>query len=186
MKVEKVGEDRKKWVVLLSVLGVIIVGLVVAIVVILVTRNNEPQIAPSVNDEYDETLFAYYVDNEEIADRIVKENLEGEDLLKVIKEKIDAAENRGARAMLEQDYYLTMFATYGPDDETKKEEIMNGLIRANDVLLTARSAEMVATTALSYHDYATYEQYIGIAKDRDPSIKSIDEMLDEKGIEWRE
>lgn len=167
---------KSKWIILFSVFGVAIVGLVIAIVVVLANRNNSQEVTNSVSQQYDEALSIYFDDNEAIAGEIVAQDLQGEALLNAIKAKIEAAENEMARAMLESDYYYMMIAVYG--EEANKDEIVNGLIKVDDILKTGKSAESVANAGIFYHDYDLYEKYIKIAKERDPEIKSIDDTLE--------
>lgn len=186
MEVENVGKKPKsakklttknKWIILFSVFGVVIVGLVIAIVVVLVNRNNPQEVAE--NDEsYNEAFSLYADDNEEIANLIVEQDLSDEEMLKLLKEKVDAAENEKTKAMLEVDYYLTMFAVQGRD-EGKKEEIMNGLIGAYDVLHTFDAAQAVANSAFAYDDLDLYNEYVKIMKEINPSYKSFFDALEE-------
>lgn len=180
---ESVGEkpiDKKKWVILFLVLGILIVGLIIAIVVVLVVRNNgSSEIIDETNQGQDEAVSAYLDDNGEIATAIVEQKLDGEGMLKLLKEKIDSAENEKTKAMLEQDYYMTMFAVYGADDG-KKDEMLNGLIKVDEILQTANSSESVASVALAYHDFDLYQKYVDISKNRDPDYKSIYDIV-EKG-----
>ena len=182
MKVESVGEkpiNKKKWVILFSVLGALIVGLIIAIVVVLIIRNNKPQdVTQSISQEYNEALTVYFDDNENIADAIVEQNLDSEGMLKLIKEKIDVAENEMVKAMLEEDYYMTLFSIYGAD-ESKKDEILNGLIKVEEVLKTAEASEAVANIAFAYYDFDMYQKYVDITKERNPAFKSIYDVIEE-------
>lgn len=191
MEVENVGKKPKKsvkklttkskWIILFSVFGVAIVGLVIAIVVVLVNRNNDDdsqEIVDNSNQTYDEALQIYLDDNEEISGLIVENNLEGEAMLKLLKEKIDTTENEIVKAMLEKDYYMTMIAVYGVD-KSKKDEILDGLVRVDEVLQTSDSAESVVNAAIGYNDYKLWERYIAIAKERDPDYQSIFDIIEE-------
>lgn len=186
MEVEKVGKKprksakklttKTKWIILFSVLGAAIVGLVIAIIVVLVVRgNNAPEVTEEIT-EYDEALGEYFDDNDDVATAIVDQQLDGEGILKLIKEKIDVAENEMAKAMLEEDYYMTMFAVYGAD-ESKKDEIINGLIEVEKILGDSKSAESVAAAALGYRDFDIYKKYVEIVKERNPDYQSIYDML---------
>lgn len=191
MEVENVGKKPKKsvkklttkskWIILFSVFGVAIVGLVIAIVVVLVNRNNDDdsqEIVDNSNQTYDEALQIYLDDNEEISGLIVENNLEGEAMLKLLKEKIDTTENEIVKAMLEKDYYMTMIAVYGVD-KSKKDEILDGLVRVDEVLQTSDSAESVVNAAIGYNDYELWERYVAIAKERDPDYQSIFDIIEE-------
>lgn len=174
---ENVG-NKKAWIALFSVLGVAIVGLVIAIVVVLANRNNDSsEVISEADQEYNSAVLTYLDDNEEIATAVVEQKLDGEAMLKLLKEKIDSAENEKTKAMLEQDYYMTMFAVYGAD-ESKKEEILNGLIKVEEILQTADSSENVASIALAYYEIDLYQKYVDISINRDPDYKSIYDMLE--------
>ncbi|MDO5480160.1 MAG: hypothetical protein Q4F58_00595 [Candidatus Saccharibacteria bacterium] len=180
MNVESVGEkpiNKKKWIILFSVLGVLIVGLIIAIVVVVINRNNSPETTEYTDQEYNDVLVLYFDDNEEIATTVVNQELNGEDMLKLLKEKIDDEKNEKTRAMLEEDYYTIMFSIYGKD-ESKRDEIINGLMRVEEILQTAESAEAVADAALGYNELDLYNKYVAFAKERNPDYKSVYEMVE--------
>jgi hypothetical protein len=81
------------------------------------------------------------------------------------------------KAMLEQDYYMTMFSVYGPD-ENRKDEILNGLIRADEILHNYKSADSVASVALAYYELDLYNKYVDIIKKIDPNYKSFYDVLE--------
>lgn len=167
MKVENVG-NKKAWIALFSVLGVVIAGLIIAIIVVVATRSKPEEIA----QEDSGALAIYLNGNEEITKIILGEKLESEATLGLISEKIEMADNDITKAMLKRDYYLTMLSIYGAD-ESKKDEILNGLIWVEDILQTSDSAENLVNAALAYQDFDLYRKYITVAKERDPSYQSI-------------
>ena len=176
-----VGEKPKTmWAILFSVLGVLIVVLIIAIAAVLISRNNNnsQEVAEDSDPEYNEAVSTYFNDNEEIAAEIANQGLDGNALMDLIKKKIDTTENEITKAMLEQDYYMTMFSTYGAD-EGKKDEILNGLIKVDEVLKTVESAENVANIALAYYDFDTYDKYVEIIREKNPDYKSIYDMIEE-------
>lgn len=185
MEVENVGKKpnrsakkmttKTKWIILFSVLGAVIVGLVIAIIVVVVNRDNALEVTEEVS-EYDEALAIYLDDNAEVATAVVNQDLDGEGMLKMLKEKVNAADNEITKAMLEEDYYMTMFAVYGAD-ESKKDEIINGLIEVEKILGDSRSAESVAAAALGYRDFDVYKKYVEIIKERNPEYESIYDIL---------
>ena len=169
--------NKKPWIIGFSVVGVVIVGLVIAIVVVSVVRNTNSREASEDVLEANDAISVYFDDNGEIAKTIVDEKLDGDAILKLIKEKIDTAEDETVKAMLEEDYYTTMFSVYGAD-ATKKDEILNGLIRVDELLHTFDSAEAVATMALAYSDFDLYQKYVTILKELDPNYQSAYEAVE--------
>lgn len=186
---EKVGKkpldepvNKKRWVILFSAFGVVIVGLVISIVVVVATRGGGESADENIS-EYDKAFMVYSVDNSEVAKTIANQNPDSEQILELIKERIDAASDEMAKAMLEEDYYSMIVSLYGDNiDTVKKEEVLNGLIRADTVLKTASSAVTVANIAFLYNDRGLWEKYRAIAKQRDPQIEDIQDAI-ERGSE---
>ena len=171
-KTRKKMATKTKWIILFSGFGVLIIGLVIAIVVVAVTRGSadSPQTTPVIEPGgmNDEELDIKY--NEISADIIGKmlnegeQQYSGEDILELYKQKIEEISDKRLKAMIEADYYTMMLSVY--PDEDKKGEIMDGLIKTDDVLRTARSALMVANGASWYNDSELEEKYTNIAYDR--------------------
>ena len=185
---EKVGKkplgepvDKKRWVILFSAFGVVIVGLIIAIIAVAANRGDGKPVSEEIS-EYDKAFMVYSVDNSEVATTIANQNLNSEQILGLIKEKIDTATDEMAKAMFEEDYYSMMVSVYGIDvDAAKKEEILNGLMRADGVLKTASSAVSVANVALIYNNQEIWEKYRAIAKQRDPNIEDIQDAMERIG-----
>lgn len=171
-KTRKKMATKTKWIILFSGFGVLIIGLVIAIVVVAVNRGsgaNDLLSKPVVEEGgmNDEELNATYGDfAQEINNKMsnVDEQYSGEDILNIYMQKIEEVTDKRLKAMIEQDYYTMMLAVY-PGDE-KKEEIINGLIAADAILKTPRSALMVANGASWYNDTELAEKYTNVAYDR--------------------
>ena len=174
---ENVG-NKKAWIAVFSVFGVVIVGLVIAIIAVAINRNNSSEVAENIDSEYDEALTIYFNDNGEISDTAISQKLDIQETLKLLKEKIDVAENEMTKAMLEKDYYLIEFSL-NDNDDAKKNEILNGLIRVDEILKTADSSEAVANVAFAYHDFDMYDKYVAITKERNPDFQSVYDAIKE-------
>lgn len=197
---EKVGKKPKlagklttksKWIILFSIIGLLIVGLVIAIVVILTTRGSSnsdnsgsgaaqtPVVEEGqMNDE--ELNAAYGEFDQEIAEKMANtgEQYSSEDILKIYAQKIEEVTDKRLKAMIAGDYY-TMMMMVNPGDE-KKEEIVNGVIEADAVLQTARSALIVANVAANYNDGDLEDKYLDIAYDRMDLTEDVRRVLKEQ------
>ena len=177
--------NKKNWVILFSVFGVAIVGLVIAIVVILIARNNKPEeeIDPHQNEmeieikekseaeeEYEKTMNFI---NIELGDTNAEDI---DEISRVYGYYIDHMSNQEARAMMEVDYYQ-MLMIYDTNKE-KKQEILSSLIRIDGEVQTLNSAATVINAAGYYDDNAIYNKYNQILLERaemeglDPSVEA--------------
>ena len=197
MEVKPVGEkpiDKKKWVILFSAIGVVIVGLAVAIIVVLATRNNTSSnnngggntnnnssnnagqdTAPSKEELalYDEGM------NEVMSNSVLTGNASIGDVVAMIKEKMDAETNEKVKALYAIDYY--MYYSGLDANKEKKDEILNGLIEADKIVQSTNSAATIITVASFYEDQDLVDRYSSIMEERITQREAEDAEKIEKG-----
>lgn len=163
-------------------LGALIVVLIITIAVVIVKNHdrNVEVVEQNINElENVEATSIYTNDVGDIAKTIVEQESDDVDVLKLYEEKISSTDDLVAKALLENDYYAIMASTYGVDNSSKKEEVLNGLKRTDDILQTYDSAMSMANVAFYYDDYELCKTYINIAKERDSEAFKNDSLLEE-------
>lgn len=154
--------------VLLACMGVAIVGLVVAIVVVAVNRNN------GKNDdgaEDGEVVYAspIYESYDQLAEEFAGALLEMEDpttqqILDLYQTYLGRTDNEEVKAMLLVDYYMIMMS--GDSDVARKTEVLDGLVAADRVVKSVKSASAVAVAAKYYDDTELMAYYQALADAR--------------------
>ena len=189
-------EKKKWWVVAFAVAGVAIVGLIIAIVIVVVNRNGASSEQTSMTtegqqDAIDAAIEAQYeAENNEIMSKFVLgEGVTIEDLVVMYKEKMDTATDEKLRAMFAVDYY--MYLSILDLNGEKKDEILNALIEADDILKNLNSASAIITVAEGYSDQDLMDRYESILQDRATEIDvenlentddtNVDENTDDGG-----
>ena len=189
-------EKKKWWVVAFAVAGVAIVGLIIAIVIVVVNRNGASSEQTSMTtegqqDAIDAAIEAQYeAENNEIMSKFVLgEGVTIEDLVVMYKEKMDTATDEKLRAMFAVDYY--MYLSILDLNGEKKDEILNALIEADDILKNLNSASAIITVAEGYGDQDLMDRYESILQDRATEIDvenlentddtNVDENTDDGG-----
>lgn len=174
---------KTKLAILFSVLGVLIVGIVIAIVIIVVNRNNRTSngdtdaninVEESTEEISDEEVVESYEDiSREITLKIVEaqevadnggEGIDLDLLLNLLKEKIESVKNEKIKAMLAADYYMSRLSQNPGEDA--KDEIMNGLYGVDDILKTSDSAFKVMNAAVYFADQELANKYYAIGMER--------------------
>ena len=172
MEVENVGKKpnrsakkmttKTKWIILFSVLGTVIVGLVIAIIVVAVAKNTKPEPIHSDLSEgevYDE----YFKTTDEINAGIENENYDANQVLETYREKIKATKDETVRLMLEKDYYYLLSISSNDD---VKEEVLDALVIIDDRLQTVVTALAVVNRAEYYGETELADKYNNIANER--------------------
>lgn len=188
-------KSKKKIIIFASVFATIVVALIVAIVVILVNRgngqtevmnNNIEETTQETSDEEAQNEFNEAVGG--IAMKIAEametagedgEGMSVDEILNLYQEKIDATNNRRAKAMLRGEYYMVKLSQNPGEDA--KDEILNGLIDVDKILKTSTSALNVSNVASYYGDEETADKYYVTAMERmqteepEPEPENVDE-----------
>lgn len=177
MKVEKAKREPEKaasgaksnkvWIIILSIFGVLIVGLIIAIVVV----KNLPkgEMDNGNNDEPVTAEESAYNEYEKYHER-AWEGIEyptPENIQTVMERCLELAaetDDETVKAMLKTEYYQMMMV-YDTTNE-HKEEVLDGLIEVDNFLSSVSSACDVANAAYYYGDMETGDKYSAIASDR--------------------
>lgn len=182
-KTRKKMATKTKWIILFSGFGVLIVGLVIAIVVILATRGSADtnQVSNATGGISDEEADAIYDEgiNELMNSFTLDENTSFESIVAAIKEKMDTATDDKVRARYAIDYY-----SYLPilnQDVESMDEIIEALVEADSIVQTTHSASAVMTMANFYGNQDLYDRYANILHERavEDDAKSMEDY--EKG-----
>lgn len=175
MEVEDAVEkpvDKKKWVILFSILGVMILGLIIAIVVILIVRNNNPVASDEPNEPV-EYVPKEQTEGEQIHEQVmasISSKLDDvyaddtEEIFAIYDEYMELVQNAEAKALLTLDYYQ-LIMLYDTNKE-KKQEVLTTLIRTDSFLKGLDSAASVINAASYYEDDALVEEYNNIMIER--------------------
>lgn len=175
MEVENVVEkpvNKKKWAILFSVLGVIILGLIIAIVVILIVRNNTPSVADETNEPV-EYVPKEQTEGEQIYEQVmasISSKLDDvyaddtEEIFAIYDEYMELVQNEEAKALLTLDYYQLVML-YDTNKE-KKQEVLNTLIKTDSFLKGLDSAASVINAASYYGEDDLVEEYNRIMVER--------------------
>lgn len=188
MEVEKVGKKPKsarklttksKWIILFSAIGVVIVGLVIAIVVILATRgnnnsgnNNTPASAEGDLPTEEETAKYEEGVNDVMANFTLEEGVSIEDIVAMLKEKMDTETNEKIKAMYAIDYY--MYSSILDVDNEKKDKILDAMVKADNIVQSMNSAAAVMSVAQSYGDQDLVDRYSNIIQERAAKMDAED------------
>lgn len=194
MEVENVGNNpvempvnKKKWAILFSAFGVLIVGLVIAIIVVVVMRDNKPAV-----EEPEPTDTPTYTQKEksegeqiyEQASVAIADNLDGVDaedeseIFNIYNEYINVVTNEEAKALLRLDYYQAVM-NYDTDKKQKKE-VLDAVVEIDGILKTIESGIVVINAADYYEDSALYEKYNEIVNERE-AAEGIDMEMETSG-----
>lgn len=175
-KVSNVGKKpakklttKTKWIILFSSFGVVIMGLVVAIVVVLVTRNNNIEdnsckpAGEMTEKEIRERALAVaesdYTVIYEAINKVIQSMQEPteEDVVPLYEYYIGETESEYAKAMLQSDLLLTLM---GYDTEnTDGDRLIEEAQVVDDVLKTPNSAALIMNLAQAYGKVELYNQY---------------------------
>lgn len=177
--------NKKAWIIGFSVTGVVIVGLVIAIVVMLVTRGNKAFEEPIVYDTWEDEVRAKYVDDtDQISEEADDEEYSLEKLMDLYAKKIEEEEDEKARLLLEKDYYY-LLSIVGSRD--LKDQIMSKLIEIDNKLQMPDTAFAIVNRAKYYGDEELEREYNKIGNDRigisEEEINALREEIEKEAME---
>ena len=202
MEVENVGNNpsekpvnKRFWIIVFSAIGVVIVGLIIAIIVVSINRNSsedplakDPSQAedsgdgsenPDDSDEPSEEETLYQEISYTIRDALTEIDAEdSEQIFAIYKEHIDDTSDVRVKAMIEIDYYGVVMAY----DENKERgnEVLDRLTKIDEGLKTISSAASVMNAADYYGNTDLYNQYNAILIDREKAA-GIDLDMETEG-----
>ena len=171
---------NKKLAIFLSVMGIAIIGLSIAIVVVVVKRNETPAFEEEV-EPLPEELQPYATYNEtkdEITDKILEDDIAGDltAMAELYKRYADEVTDETVKQLLLTDYYSTLMAT----DYTlsRKNEIIGEMKKIDEHLQTTDSALNVMWAGYYYSDYDLMREYRAILEERGFDVSNVDYMLE--------
>ena len=153
--------DKKRWVILFSAFGVVIVGLIIAIIVVAANRGGSKPVNEDVSK--DEIYRDYLKDIDEINDIVADEEYNPERVLSLYTEKIDATKDRTLKLLLKKDYYYMLSVYY---EDGVREEVLKNLIEIDNELQAVDTALMIANRAGYYGNEELRSKYNEIADER--------------------
>lgn len=166
----KVNAPKNKLLVaILGIFGVLIVGLIIAIVVVKNLPKGE-EVEVDVNLTADQVVYKKYLDfQNEILEEysyISRENKNA--ILEKYKKYAAETNDEVLKVLLNTGYYQTLMLY--DDDGVYKDEALNGLIEIDKGAKTVDSAINVANAARYYGDSALVEEYSAIIENRSDDL----------------
>lgn len=160
------AKKRKFWLVLLGALALIIVGLVVAIVIVIVSRNVGKSGSDDENVTYNSPVYESYDKiSDEISNKLAEiENPTSAELMEIYKTYLDEAQDEGVRALLAIDYYLIVMSS--DSERIRRNEVIDGLMSADEYLKSVKSAMALEAAAVNYSDTELAASYHAIVNER--------------------
>lgn len=177
MEVESTGNkpvekpvEKKKWVILFASLGIAIIGLVIAIAVVAIVKNNT-RTGDDSNTSTGEMTEAErkkkflkeaeddYMAVSEAINKVVSyiEVPDQSELISTYEYYIGQAESEYAKAMLQSDLLLILM---GYDtDKIKGDELIDEAKAVDEILGTPNSAALIMNLASAYDKTELYEEY---------------------------
>ena len=95
-----------------------------------------------------------------------------EDIVAGFKEKMDTATDKKVKAMFAIDYY--MYLSLLDQSNERKDEILNALIEADEIVQSLESAATVITMAQNYGDQSLADKYTSILQERAAQADAMD------------
>lgn len=176
--------SNKTLAIVLASIGILIVGVIIAIVVVLTTRSGGEVASETSDISEDDTIVTekateeYLKLSDEIMTVIQKSGVNDEEyVLSTFKNYASKVENKVVSAMLKMDY-LNMEMMYDLNKE-KGEEILDDAMRIDQSLRTVDSAVVVLNMADYYGNTEVYEKYEKILNSRQAKMEIDMEMRTE-------
>ena len=181
---DKKDGANKKLSILLAGMGGLIVCLIVVIVAIIIVRGNS--VTGENESEDEEVVYAspVYEGYDKLAEEFSialaeMDNPTTTEILALYQTYIDRADNEEVRAMLMIDYYMIMMS--GDLGGGQKTEILDGLVAADAVVKSVKSASAVAMAADLYNDEELKIKYQALADARAFGTEETDDGSDNEG-----
>lgn len=179
LKLEKKSNKTRLILIIIVVLMLLAGGIVAVVMMNGGKGNNTPPAVPTddlnVDDENGEkedptgilkATADYDKIIEGINEKILNEGIEdSEAIIALYKEKLDAAEDEKVKAMLTLDY--CQLIKNDEADENTKKEVLDTLVKADNILQTYVSAATVSKIATYYGDTAMADRYSKLSIERE-------------------
>ncbi|MBQ3293470.1 hypothetical protein IJG93_04250 [Candidatus Saccharibacteria bacterium] len=140
----------------------LIAGLITAIIILSTIKSQKPETPPNNLGTYtSESMNIYETATTEILEQ-AGDSIN--DIIAMYRVYIEKTTDGGAKALLSTDYYMTLLSL--DTSLSMKDEIINGLIIADNTIKNASSALAVSNAANYYQDNEIFIKYQNIAKNR--------------------
>lgn len=170
--------NKKFWIILFSVLGVLIVGLVIAIVVVLVMRGGNPTEPVHSDLSNEEALRKEFDVTNEIREEVEDWVYNPDELLASYLQKIRNEKDEKTRLLLSKDYYYYL-SIFGNGDDLE-QQVLDGLIDIDNKLQMIDTALMIVNRAEYYGNEELKNKYNEIANSRlGVTEEEINAMIEE-------
>lgn len=177
VEVKRRGNSSRTLKITLGVLGVLIFGLVIAIIVVINNRGGtqDEQVAEEVTTDTEakteiveertevETIYDGIIESidNELSEVYVEDK---DEIFRIYKQYIDITEDEQVKAMIKVDYY--QMAMIYDVDKSHGEEILDELVKLDDTLKSIDSAVTVVNAADYYGNTELYNNYSAILTER--------------------
>ncbi|MBQ3440885.1 hypothetical protein IJG27_01065 [Candidatus Saccharibacteria bacterium] len=142
----------------------LIAGLIIAIIILSNLKNQKTDTPSDNPNPYtSESMNIYETATNEILERT--DNAEDiNETIAMYRVYIENTTDGGAKALLSTDYYMMLMSL--DTSLSMKDEVISGLIDADNIIKDASSALAVSNAAVYYQDYDISTKYQNIAKNR--------------------
>ena len=143
---------------------VIIIGLIVAIVVLANLKNQSTDPGPEISGTYTDKSMEIYEDTTTTILEQTTDSSDINDTIATYRVYIAKTDDGGAKALLYTDYYMILLSL--DTSLAMKDEIISGLIAADEIIQNASSALAVSNAATYYQDTELSTEYQNLANSR--------------------
>ena len=164
MEVEGAKAQKKALFYALTATFLLIIGLIIAIVVLSNLKNQKTETPPEDTNIYTaQSMDIYETATDEILERTEGSN-NINDTIAMYRVYIEKTTDGDAKALLYTDYYMILMSL--DTSLSMKDEVLSGLIDADNTIKNASSALAVSNAATYYQDYDLSNKYQDLAKNR--------------------